>query len=58
MIEMRWFTPYVPPGWHPIRRLQYRVDPSNGLGQWTEWQDVPEVQGERDAADGLPKEGK
>jgi hypothetical protein len=26
-----------------VRVLQYRVDPSLGLGNWTEWQDVPLV---------------
>jgi hypothetical protein len=38
-----------------FRKLQYRVDPSCGLGHWNEWQDVPEVTGRSDAAERKPE---
>jgi hypothetical protein len=43
MIELRWALQHR--GYIEKERiLQFRVDPSYGLGQWTEWQDVPEVE--------------
>ena len=32
------------------RVLQYRVDTSNGLGHWNDWEDVPVVRDSSDAA--------
>ena len=64
MIELRWYTHASTPVvlmetlmgvarertlmTTGVRVLQYRVDPSCGLGDWTDWQDVPEVSGECD----------
>lgn len=44
MIELRWFKhPIHDPYCDYVSELQYRVDPPQGLGHWSEWQAVPTV---------------
>lgn len=44
MLELRWAQRVGSnPKAGPSTVLEYRVDPSCGLGNWTEWQRVPTV---------------